>query len=278
MRGRSRSLRKQSSWLYLFIALVFVNIVAVAVVGLLIPEVGLGEAFIELKTWVDRVRVEANLSGQFVLRLYKPPENVSVSLLIGNYTMGPFNVDIVDTGVQKIGLIDIKSVQELSYSYFSNISFLTDVRLRVNIEAFEPFMSTRLNYVGGGCYEYLYLLPSLDLNTTVYLCYYYLDPYIEINNGESSELVATFEIRGVNYSRLEEITVQPRANYSRRILGYVKPPLQPRELKLSNFLYWVDVREGYKVLDMRRNIHLVLIPPNLTTTGVYYLLRWRRAR
>jgi hypothetical protein len=212
-----------------------VNLVAVAVVGFLIPEVGLGEAFIELKTWVDRVRVEVNLSGQFVLRLYKPLENVSVSLLIGNYTMGPFKVDIVDTGVQRIGLIDVKSVQELPYSYFSNISLLTDVRLRVNIPGFEPFMSTSLNYVGGGCYEYLYMLPSLDLNTTVYLCYYYLDPYIEINNGESSELVATFEIRGVNYSRLEEITVQPRAKLFEENTWICETPSPAKRTQIKQF-------------------------------------------
>ncbi len=288
--GRKRIRRQSGRLKTLVTILVLLNIFALIAIALLVPEIPLGKLQARVDIEASSVLITLNGTGW-----YKPPVQYNLSeiplyILIRDSIIGSASSILEDVGGEKTAFYDFNISFSLDYKYFKNLTVHPELRVRPGVEPYVDMPANAVIPEENGCFLLVYAL-AYSMNITMEFCYYYIDPYLIIENNETGTLLLTLEIHRVNNTNVEKRVVSIPGKTTRRIELEENTRVIIRDIQLDYGLFKVNeyisdeeklsgIVVGEKKLFLARNPQLVLIPLNLAILLLYLLYSqlWKKSR
>lgn len=192
---------------------------------------------------------------------------VDVKLIIGNATMDLTRVDLT---IDVYPVVFDFNVSRVFKSEEFNVSVFPDVKLYVDIRGYVPFPASVITVLNNGCYLLLYYLPE-QLNTTVNLCYYYVNPTLTIFNEESGDVEVLLELhKGDGSTTMEQYVVKQKSTRSIQFNEIIRPLV--REEKLKYMFFEVVLEDGKPALRLLNVLHVLIVAWNSVSVFIALVL------
>ncbi|MEM4762860.1 MAG: hypothetical protein QXH78_02375 [Desulfurococcaceae archaeon] len=242
-----------------FIVLVMiVNLILLLIVLLLDPT---------LYSWTPSLRYNVFSEDLYVIFAgegwvapppYMQMENIDVKLIIGNTTMDLTRVNLTPN-ITPV-LFEFNVSREFRRDEF-NISLFPDVKLYIDIKGYVPIPASLVTIMDNGCYLLHYYLPG-QLNATINLCYFYINPTLTISNGESGNLEVILELhRSDGGTIVEKYIVKPHDVEITQYTGLIRPLI--RKEKLKYMLFDATIEDDKSTIRLSNVQHIVFTVVNL---------------
>gem|GEM_PF-4132182 len=233
--------------------IVVVNLLVVYVALAMDPVIHVHEPRIEYDVHSSDYYVVISGEGWFKPPLFINVDHALVELLVGNITLQLAWINLTSDNTPV--LFEFNTSREFR-SEELNVSVFPEVKLYVDLKGYVPIPANAVALDHNGCYILFYYLAE-QLNTTVQLCYYYVDPVLTIINSEPADLKALLETLYVDgKASSKEYVVKRNSNMSIEFSGVTK--ILIREEKMAYPLFEIKVENGKAYLRLSNLIYVVI--------------------
>lgn len=237
--------------------IVVVNLVVIYVALTMNPAIYIHEPKIKYDIRSNNFYVVISGEGWFNPPSFITVDHIVVELFVGNITLEIARVNLTSNNTPI--LFEFNTSREFRSEEF-NVTIFPDVRLYVNVKGYVPIPANVVALDHNGCYILFYYLPE-QLNTTIQLCYYYVDPVLTIVNGEPGELKVLLEVIHVDgNTSSEEYIIKQSSNISTKFPGVIRPLIKQEKIIYS--LFDIKIENGKVYLRLSNLIHIVIIVIN----------------